>query len=167
MLKTVPVTDENRFDVLSTDESDSDDSSFETAPVIAGNSRKRRNISSTRPHQKGQKVSKVGKPILSNEAKGNADKKSKKTAPGLTNLNSDKEFPALPGTSKLPPKVPPSQSDAGLLKFSDIVEWIFKAFSITEPLKGIPTAFLPTVTTFLKQLTAQWLLLAAIVSCDG
>ena len=87
------------------------------ASVITENSRKRRNISPTRPRQKEQKVSKVGKPIVLTEAKGNADKKSKKTAPGLNNLNSDKEFPALPGTSKSSPNVPPSQSDAGLLKF--------------------------------------------------
>ena len=167
MLKTVPVTDENRFDVLSTDESDSDDSSFESASVVAGSSRKRKNISSTRIRQKEQKVSKVGKPIDPNEAKGNADKKSKKTATSLNNLNSDKEFPALPATSKSSLNVPPSQSDAGLLKFSDIVEWVFEAFSITEPLKGILTAFLPTVKTFLKQMTAQWPLLAAIVSFDG
>ena len=78
MLKTVAVTDENPFEVLSTDESDSDDSSFESASVVAGSSRKRKNISSTRIRQKERKVSKVGKPIDPNEAKGNGDKKSKK-----------------------------------------------------------------------------------------
>ena len=85
-------------------------------------------------------------------------------------MNSSKEFPALPGTSKNPP-VPSfsskNQPESGLLKFLDIVDWVFENFNITDPLKNLLLAFLPTVKTFLKQLIAIWLLLAAIVSFDG
>ena len=89
----------------------------------------------------------------------------KQTPPGMAKLNSSKEFPALPGTSKNP-TVPSFSSkiqpESGLLKFSDIVDWLFENF-----LKSLLLAFLPTVKTFLKQLTAKWPLLAAIVSFDG
>ena len=163
-----PMTDDNPFGLLSTDDIDSDDSSFESSAVIAGDSRKRKNTTSPRLRRKEQKIFKVGKPNPPKEARGNANKKP--TAPGLANLRSDQEFPVLPGTSKSSPRVPPSkpevQPDAGMLKFSDIMEWIFKAFKIPEHLKIILTAFLPAVKTFLKQQAAQWPLLAAMVSFD-
>ena len=155
---TNPLTDDNPFGPLSTDEIDSDDSSFESSFVITEDSRKRKNRSSSRIRRKERKVFKAGKPDLPNKAGGNADKKPKPTAPGLANLRSDREFPDLPGTSKSSPRVPLSkpevQSDAGLLQLSDIMEWIFKAFKVPEHLKNILTVFLPAVKTFLKQQAA-------------
>ena len=89
--------------------------------------------------------------------------------PGFGNLKSSLLFPPLPGT--LPTPIVPTQqnetqSDAGLIKFSTIVDWILKAFNINDPLKSILTAVIPTVRTFLKQPTAQWPNLSAIVSFD-
>lgn len=111
------------------------------------------------------KVVPTPKPTNVGENKG-----AKPVPPGFGNFNYPLHFPPFPGTSQTP-KVPPTQqnetqSDAGLIKFSTIVDWIFKTFNINDPLKSILTAVIPTVRTFLKLLSVQWPTLSAIVSFD-
>ena len=101
-----------------------------------------------------------------NKSKSAAEK-PKQTPPGLANSKSQKEFPALPETSETPVVPfahPVDETNSELVKFSDIVDWIPDTFNVPDPIKVFLTAVLPTVRTFLKQLTAQWPLLAAIVS---
>lgn len=162
------LTTSNPFDLLPSDETDSDDPLEGPSFACPGDSRKRKSHSSSRLPRKGPKLSQSG---MTNTTKPkSAAANPKQTPPGLEKLKSQKEFPALPGTPKIPavPFTPSdNQSKSGLIKFSDIVDWIFEAFNIPDPLKNLLAAFLPTVRTLLKQFAAQWPLLAAIVSFDG
>ncbi|XP_058460823.1 uncharacterized protein LOC131436223 [Malaya genurostris] len=170
MLKNAmpPVESVNLYDCLPSDEIDSDDPQEGTSFAMPSGSRKRKPTSSPKLPCKGPRVSSVG--INKVTTRGSASQKPKQKAPGLANLRSDQEFPSLPGTTNTPstPKIQlENQSSAGLLKFSDIVDWIFRTFNITDPLKSMIMTFMPTVRTFLKQLTATWPLLSVIVSFDG
>ena len=171
ILKKTAATDlisPNPFEALSTDEPGNDDPLEGSSTYYPGESRKRKNTSSPQLPRKGTKTFSSG--LTNTPNSQSAEVKPKQTPPGFVNFNSLKEFPALPGTVKTPtvsslePEIEP---ESGLLNFSDIVDWIFTTFNITDPLKSFLLAFLPTVKTFLKQLTAKWPLLAAIVSFDG
>ena len=171
MLKKTAATDQtspNIFEVLPIDESENDDPFEGSSGYSFTESRKRKNSSSPQLPRKETKTSSNG---MTNTIKSkSAEVKPKQTPPGFLNFNSQKEFPALPGTAKTPAVSSfesESQPESGLLNFSDIVDWILTTFNITDPLKSFLLAFLPTVKTFLKQLTAKWPLLAAIVSFDG
>ena len=164
---TSPVTS-NPFDLLPSEETDSDDSPAGASYANPGESRKRKSVSSPKLPRKGPKISQSEMKVTSKP--NSAAEKPKQTPPGLANLKSQKEFPALPGTSKTPVVPfahPVDETNSGLVKFSDIVDWIFETFNVPDPIKIFLTAFLPTVRSFLKQLTAQWPLLAAIVSFDA
>ena len=164
---TSTLVSSNPYDVLSSDESDLDDPLGDFSYVKPIVSRKRK-ISSPLLPRKESKVSPSGMKHTLEPNCANAN--PKQTPPGFVKINSRKEFPALPGTSKTPavPFVSSKiQPESGLLKFSEIVDWLFETFNIADPLKSLLLAFLPTVRTFLKQLTAKWPLISTIVSFDG
>ena len=164
---TIPITP-NTYEVLSSDESDSDDPLEGSSSAFVGASKKKKKSSSPKLPKKVLKIPPNG--MNDTRKPKSAGENPKQTPPGFVNSNSQKEFPALPGTSKTPNAPVLSQQispESGLLKFSDIVDWILETFNITDPLKSLLMAFLPTVSTFLKQLTAKWPLLASIVSFDG
>ncbi|XP_058833788.1 uncharacterized protein LOC131691425 [Topomyia yanbarensis] len=164
------VLSENPYAGLANVQQESDDPREGTSLVNPGESRKRRNPASPTLPRKGAKVSSTqSAPSTTNKSNGSDAQKPKQFAPGLGNINSNKEYPPLPGTSKTPSVhffQTDTQSSSGLMKFSDIVDLIFTAFNVTDPLKSLLIRFLPIVQKFLKQLTTKWPLLAAIVSFD-
>ena len=167
MLKrTEPSSPGNIFTLLPTDEGISDDPVAGCSYALQDRSRKRRNSNSPSLSRKGRKVSSNGLP---NTPKGSGERKPKQTPPGPYQKKSNQEYPPLPGTPKIPGfrfQDAEKNLQTGFLKFSDIVDWILNTFNITDPLKSLLFAFLPTVKTFLKQLTIRWPLLSAIVSFD-
>ncbi|XP_058814398.1 uncharacterized protein LOC131678340 [Topomyia yanbarensis] len=171
MLKrAVPLISENPFALLPTDDNASNDPCEGHSLAPLGNSRKRPNQNSPELPRKGPRLSQTRVQNKNNSSTGSAGTNPKIIPPGFGKLRYNQEFPALPGAPKIP-SAPILQSETHpkteFLKFSDIVDWIFTAFNITDPMKSLLVAILPTVRTFLKQLTEQWPLLTAIVSFDG
>ncbi|XP_058824232.1 uncharacterized protein LOC131684954 [Topomyia yanbarensis] len=157
-----PIFLENTYTSLFSEQSDSDGACEGTSFVLPGNSRKRKQSSFPKLPRKGLKIS---PPIDKLHPKPkNSDSKPKSIPPGFGNVQSKQN--TITGNNKISTSSEP-QPGVGLLKFSEIVDWIFKAFNISEPLKSILSAFLPTIRTFLEQLIAQWPILAAIVSFNG
>ncbi|XP_058467951.1 uncharacterized protein LOC131440572 [Malaya genurostris] len=164
MLKTVidvpPLETENGFSNLEEPEdSDSDENSEGNSFITTQGSVKRKKSSSKLP-KKTPKISSSKKDPRVKQKKS----KPKTVPPGLSNSQTN------PGSSTEKDNNPVgsiSQPPTGLLKFSEIVEWIFSAFNISEPIKTLIMAFLPIARTFLKQLSAQWPIVSGFVSFDG
>ena len=166
MLKraTKPSVTETPYALLPVDEQEQDEPIASTSSDPLTRFRKRKKPSPSVTPRVVPRVVPTPKPTNVGGNKG-----AKPVPPGFGNLNSLLLFPPLPGTSPtpiVPTQQNETQSDAGLIKFSTIVDWIFKAFNINDHLKCILTAVIPKVKTFLKQLTAQWPILSAIVSFD-
>ncbi|XP_055537270.1 uncharacterized protein LOC129725441 [Wyeomyia smithii] len=168
MLKRAePPSTGNIFSSLPTDEGTSDDPVEGCFYAMPEGSRKRRIVNSPNLSRKGRKITPSGMTNIPTQ-KRSGEEKPKQVPPGF-NFKSNQEYPPLPGTPKTP-RAPISRSEdkkeTGFINFSDIVDWIFKTFNITDPLRNILLALLPTVKTFLKQLAATWPLISAIISFD-
>lgn len=155
----------NSFNLLLTDVSDSDDPLEGPSFTNVGESRKRKHRSSPKVPSKGPKLSRNANFIGSKPKTTVLN--SQNTPPDIGNLNSLHEFPALSGTSKKPSIPQFNQTNSGLLNFSDIMNWIFETFCIPDPLKHFITSLFPLITSFLKQLTVQWPLIASFICFDG
>ncbi|XP_055636201.1 uncharacterized protein LOC129775454 [Toxorhynchites rutilus septentrionalis] len=172
MLKTASAAqDENQFSVLSSQESDSDsdEGHITAAPEssIKDESSKRK-LSSPTVHRKKPKVT-LGR--LSN-SKGNSNKKTNPKAPSQPVPGCSKDFTSLPREERNKNAAPRTSrrkfaSNRGLIGFSDIVDFILNTLKIQDPLRSFISALLPSLKSYLKQLTASWPLLASIISFDG
>lgn len=162
--KATPTTiNQNPFAILSDDESDSD-LAEEGTPFSfpESSSRKRRRIRSRKVADQESQIS------LPKSRSGG--KKDSSTPPGFRKYDFNQNFPPLPGTSKTP-DAPILRTEAptstGLFSFDNIVDGILKFLDISDPLKSIVLAMLPSVKTLLKQLTLKWPIIATFISFDG
>ena len=169
MLKRAqPPTPGNIYSFLPIDGDISDDAGEGCSYATQQRSRKRKNSNSPDLFRKGRKTSPTGLKNIPVTQNGSGVQKPKPVPPGFRFIP-NQQYPPLPKVPKTPGKPilrAEEKTQKGFLKFSDIVDWILQTFNISDPLKSLLLAFLPTVKTFLKQLTAQWPLLAVIVSFD-
>jgi Zn finger protein HypA/HybF involved in hydrogenase expression len=164
MLKrATPTNDQNKFALLSEEESDIDlAGEMESSGSLGNPSRKRRR---TRLQK-----SAIAKPRTSMPKLKSGGKKEVSIPPGFLNSGYNQEFPPLPGTSKTPDapvfrtEVPAS---SGMFSFDQIVDKLLNFLELSDPLKSIVLAMLPAVKSFVKQLTSKWPFLSAIISFDG
>jgi len=187
--KAKPIVSENPFVSLPTDESDSDASNVEFTIIQPGNSRKRRKTPSHRLSRKEQRASQVGM----KQHKGSTGKKPKQVAPGADALNNEKEFPALPGTSKTPDasnlsprteqkksddppaststkvtsQLPQNESGCGFFTVVEAIEFIFEMFEIPDSLRKFINSKLPKVRNFLQKLAERKPFIATLIDFDG
>ena len=159
MLKTALQQEENRYSSLENDDSNDDEEDYQPLPST-GAVRKRPSASSPKLPRKEQKKT------LTDTPQGSAPKQNAKATPPGFRVNYDQEFPKLPGKqSATTPKLSTESeipSTDGRISFKMIVEWIFTTFGLSDALKSMISAWLPTICMLGKQLSTKWPLLAFV-----
>lgn len=170
---------QNIYSSLSLDDQGSDSEVGEGISfVFKGSSRKR--VRLQRPTKKPRNLPSSDDPPTMKNTKPVA-KVSKLSPPGFK-LQEERDFPPLPGKSKIPniPKFQTAQPKESshseplgqpqgvpMFTLSGIVDIILNFFNASDPVKNIVKGLLPCVTPLLKQLASRMPLLATIISFDG
>ncbi|XP_062704882.1 uncharacterized protein LOC134287222 [Aedes albopictus] len=177
--KAAPVVESrNIYLSLSLDDQGSDSEVGDGVPfVFKGETRKRMRLQ--RPTKKPRNLpSSDPQPTVTNSR--SVKKGTKRSPPGFK-IQDERDFPSLPGTSKIPdvPIFSTSQPEgqhsenqeqplgAPMFTLSGIVDIILNFFNAPDSVKNIIKGLLPCVSPLLKQLASKMPLLATIVSFDG
>lgn len=169
---------ENTFEILSSDELDSDIADESESPEVHAPG-KRKPTSSPGVRRKKNKT--TLKSMQKSEGSGDSLKKPNKSViaapsdpccsfstPPLPNKGNRKRLPKINTTStRNSKKTLPSKR--GKIKFKDIVDNILNALGFLDesPLRGLIDLLVPIVGNYFKQLTASWPLIGEFISFDG
>lgn len=172
------VSTSNIYSSLSLDDQGSDSEVGDEVPfVFKGLTRKR--VRLQRPTKKPRNLPSSDLQPTMNNSKS-VVKGAKRSSPGLK-IQDERDFPSLPGTSKIPdvPTFSTSQSErqhseyqeqplgAPMFTLSGIMDIILNFFNASDLVKNIVKGLLPCVTPLLKQLASKMPLLTTIISFDG
>lgn len=178
MLKAVNPATDNPYAILS-DADDGSDGEY-TIVISSGTASKRTNKPSQKRPPTDAKAPRK-------EQQRKVDKAAKPKAPGLQEIQSQEEFPSLPGTlqtqelPETPEVILPARNVAthtieasseaaivepteGLFTLSGFVHGFIECFEIPDPFKGLILKFLPNIKKGLDKMILQWPLLASIIS---